>query len=149
MEGTIIHKSGLITGGKSARDSGKKWEDKDVKGNHFSFHPEQFTQRLDCAAMQRTKENLLEQLRDLNKTKPRGKADESLIAEISRLESSLTVSKDDLVSRAQLVFLLSAHSSLESLRTAADGLEGGAETCHVRAQEKCPRAQEGTNPLQL
>jgi structural maintenance of chromosome 1 len=32
LEGTIIHKSGLITGGRSARDSGKKWEEKDIQG---------------------------------------------------------------------------------------------------------------------
>ena len=32
LEGTIIHKSGLITGGKSSQTSGKKWEEKDVQG---------------------------------------------------------------------------------------------------------------------
>ena len=32
LEGTIIHKSGLITGGKSSSNSGKKWEEKDVQG---------------------------------------------------------------------------------------------------------------------
>lgn len=43
------------------------------------------------------RDNLLGQLRDLNKSKPRGKADESLIGEITRLESACTVAKDDLV----------------------------------------------------
>lgn len=32
LEGTIIHKSGLITGGRSTHDSGKKWEEKDIQG---------------------------------------------------------------------------------------------------------------------
>lgn len=32
LEGTIIHKSGLITGGRSTQDSGKKWEEKDIQG---------------------------------------------------------------------------------------------------------------------
>ena len=36
LEGTIIHKSGLITGGRSTHDSGKKWEEKDIQGM-FSF----------------------------------------------------------------------------------------------------------------
>lgn len=36
-------------------------------------------------------------LQELGKSKPRGKADENLIAEISRLESTMTVTKDDLV----------------------------------------------------
>lgn len=31
IEGTIIHKSGLITGGRSTHGSGKKWEEKDVQ----------------------------------------------------------------------------------------------------------------------
>jgi len=32
LEGTIIHKSGLITGGRSTHGSGKKWEEKDIQG---------------------------------------------------------------------------------------------------------------------
>jgi hypothetical protein len=38
------------------------------------------------------------QMQELNKSKPRGKADENLIAEISHLESSINVTRDDLVS---------------------------------------------------
>lgn len=34
LEGTIIHKSGLITGGKSTHNNGKKWDEKDVQGSH-------------------------------------------------------------------------------------------------------------------
>lgn len=32
LEGTVIHKSGLITGGKSSRDGGRKWDDNDIQG---------------------------------------------------------------------------------------------------------------------
>jgi len=32
LDGTVIHKSGLITGGRSTRDSTKKWDETDVKG---------------------------------------------------------------------------------------------------------------------
>jgi structural maintenance of chromosome 1 len=32
LEGTIIHKSGLITGGRSTHSSNKKWDEKDVAG---------------------------------------------------------------------------------------------------------------------
>jgi structural maintenance of chromosome 1 len=32
LEGTVIHKSGLITGGRSSHDSAKKWEEKDIQG---------------------------------------------------------------------------------------------------------------------
>jgi len=37
------------------------------------------------------------QLQELNRSKPRGKADENVIAEITRLESAITVTRDDLV----------------------------------------------------
>ena len=32
LEGTIIHKSGLITGGRSSHGDNKKWEEKDIQG---------------------------------------------------------------------------------------------------------------------
>ncbi|KLO14413.1 cohesin complex subunit psm1 [Schizopora paradoxa] len=78
LEGTIIHKSGLITGGRSTHGSDRKWEDKDIQG------------------LQRVRDNLMSQLRDLNKSKPRSKADESLVSEITRLESAITLANDDL-----------------------------------------------------
>ncbi|TFY68970.1 hypothetical protein EVJ58_g695 [Rhodofomes roseus] len=78
LEGTIIHKTGMITGGRSTHGNGRKWEEKDVQG------------------MQRVRDNLLGELRELNKSKPRGKADENMESEISRLESALSVAKDDL-----------------------------------------------------
>lgn len=31
LEGTVIHKSGLITGGRSTHESGKKWEEQEVQ----------------------------------------------------------------------------------------------------------------------
>ncbi|KAF5373789.1 hypothetical protein D9758_000684 [Tetrapyrgos nigripes] len=78
LEGTVIHKSGLITGGRSTHGGERKWEEKDVEG------------------LQRTRDSLLAKLRDLNKQKPRGKTDENLVSEISRLESSITIARDDL-----------------------------------------------------
>lgn len=32
LEGTVIHKSGLITGGRSTHDVNKRWNEKDVEG---------------------------------------------------------------------------------------------------------------------
>ncbi|KAF8156010.1 condensin complex subunit SMC1 [Crassisporium funariophilum] len=78
LEGTIIHKSGLITGGKSTHHNNKKWDEKDVQG------------------LIRARDNLLAEQRELTKQKPRGKTDENLVSEISRLESTITVAKDDL-----------------------------------------------------
>jgi hypothetical protein len=45
----------------------------------------------------RLRDNLVAQLQELNRSKPRGKADENTIAEITRLESAFTVVRDDLV----------------------------------------------------
>lgn len=47
--------------------------------------------------LHRLRDSLFAELRDLNKSKPRGKADENLIAEINRLESTLLITRDDLV----------------------------------------------------
>lgn len=78
LEGTVIHKSGLITGGRSTHDNSKKWEEKDFKD------------------LRRVRETLMQQLQDLNKQKPRSNADEPLLAEISRLEGALALLRDDL-----------------------------------------------------
>ncbi|KAG8907644.1 Structural maintenance of chromosomes protein 1 [Tulasnella sp. 403] len=77
LEGTIIHKGGNITGGRSTHNS-KKWEDQEV------------------ANMRRTQDTLIGQLRDLSQAKPRNKNDDLLTAEISRLESALAIAKDEL-----------------------------------------------------
>ncbi|KAG1829379.1 hypothetical protein F4604DRAFT_1947703 [Suillus subluteus] len=77
-EGTAIHK-GLITGESSTHGGGKKWEEKDVQG------------------LTRLRDNFVAQLQELNRSKPRGKADENVIAEITRLESAIAVVRDDLV----------------------------------------------------
>jgi hypothetical protein len=49
--------------------------------------------------LHRLRDSLFAELRDLNKSKPRGKADENLVAEINRLESTLLITKDDLACR--------------------------------------------------
>ncbi|KAF8915965.1 SMCs flexible hinge [Mucidula mucida] len=78
LDGTIIHKSGLITGGRSTHGSSKKWDEKDVQG------------------LVKQRDSLLSQLRELGKQKPRTKTDENLIAEVTTLESSITIARDEL-----------------------------------------------------
>jgi hypothetical protein len=53
---------------------------------------------LSVLGLYRARDTLMAQLQDLNKSKPRSKVDENLIGEISRLESAITVTRDDLVS---------------------------------------------------
>jgi hypothetical protein len=50
------------------------------------------------SGLYRARDTLMAQLQDLNKSKPRNKVDENLMGEISRLESTITVTRDDFVS---------------------------------------------------
>ncbi|KAH9053337.1 cohesin complex subunit psm1 [Lactarius vividus] len=78
LEGTVIHKSGLITGGRSSHDNSKKWEEKDIQG------------------LSRSRDNVQSQLSELAKQKPRNQEDDNLISEMTKLESVLQVARDDL-----------------------------------------------------
>ena len=73
----------------------------------------------------RARDTLLAEQRELHQQRARGKSDESLISEISRLESLMTVAKDDLVcsfilTRTQLRILF-VWLTTESLQTAYHG----------------------------
>ena len=47
--------------------------------------------------LNRQRDSLFAQLRELNDHKPRSNVDENLMSEIQRLESSLSLARDDLV----------------------------------------------------
>ncbi|KAF8268112.1 cohesin complex subunit psm1 [Lactarius quietus] len=79
LEGTVIHKSGLITGGRSSHDTGKKWEEKDIQGTLVTFE-----------------DNIQNQLSELAKQRPRNQEDDNLVSEMTKLESILQVARDDL-----------------------------------------------------
>jgi structural maintenance of chromosome 1 len=51
-------------------------------------------------ALNKQKDSLHAQLRELGQSKPRGKVDEGLAADINRIESQLQLAKDDQVSYA-------------------------------------------------
>ncbi|KAF8680490.1 Structural maintenance of chromosomes protein [Rhizoctonia solani] len=76
LDGTVIHKTGLITGGRG-HGTTRKWEEKEIQ------------------ALNKQKDSLHAQLRELGQSKPRGKVDEGLAAEINRIESQLQLAKDD------------------------------------------------------
>lgn len=50
------------------------------------------------SGLKRQQETYISQLRELQKSKPRGQVEENLTLEMSRLESALTLARDDLVS---------------------------------------------------
>ncbi|EIW69438.1 hypothetical protein TREMEDRAFT_62305 [Tremella mesenterica DSM 1558] len=78
LEGTVIHRSGLITGGQGSGGS-RKFDDREVQG------------------LQRLKEQYLQQLQDLNRAKPKDNADEGVLENLARLDAEATIAKDDLV----------------------------------------------------
>ena len=88
-----------MTGGRSTHNSGQKWEEKDLQG---MITPvliiNTCTSFISLLGLYRARDTLMTQLQELNKSKPRNQADENLIGEISRLESAITVTRDDFVS---------------------------------------------------
>ncbi|WVQ89045.1 hypothetical protein IAS59_002792 [Cryptococcus gattii] len=77
LDGTVIHKSGLITGGQGA-GGGRKFDDKEVEG------------------LNKLKETYLGQLQELYRSKPQDKGDEALLESLSRLDAESNIAKDDL-----------------------------------------------------
>lgn len=78
LDGTVIHKSGLITGGRG--QGARKFNDRETDN------------------LNQMKDKLVQQLSELNKSKPKDKADEQNIHHLSRLEAESATAKDDLVS---------------------------------------------------
>ncbi|KAG0249255.1 Structural maintenance of chromosomes protein 1 [Mortierella polycephala] len=79
LDGTVFHKSGLITGGQSGIGSGaRRWEERAVED------------------LKRRRDTMLQQLNELSKTKQRGMPEEALTSELAGIESKLSFSREDL-----------------------------------------------------
>lgn len=76
LDGTIIHRSGLITGGQGARDSGRR------------FDQAQYDQ------MMRRRDELVIQLKALRNKRPQAKVDEELVQNVRKCEIDERNSKD-------------------------------------------------------
>ncbi|KAI8575705.1 hypothetical protein K450DRAFT_260414 [Umbelopsis ramanniana AG] len=77
LDGTVIHKNGLITGGEGV-SAAKQWEERELEG------------------LKQTRDNLLAQLNELSKKKRRGSAEENARAECEALETKLNFLHDEL-----------------------------------------------------
>ncbi|KAG0208218.1 Structural maintenance of chromosomes protein 1 [Mortierella sp. GBA30] len=79
LDGTVFHKSGLITGGQSGVGSGaRRWEESAIED------------------LKRRRDTMLVELNELSKTKKRGVPEESLKSELAGIESKLAFSREDL-----------------------------------------------------
>ncbi|KAI8805659.1 RecF/RecN/SMC [Cladochytrium replicatum] len=82
LDGNIIHKSGLITGGQASgpASAGRRWEDKDVE------------------ELRKASENLTTQLESIQKERRRLGSDEVVKANFGRLQSKLARCQEELAS---------------------------------------------------
>jgi len=77
LDGTVIHKGGLMTGGHVGGGKGRRWEDQEVE------------------ALKRLKDNLSTQIAALPKNR-RGAQEEALQGELTGLEQRLSYNRDEL-----------------------------------------------------
>jgi structural maintenance of chromosome 1 len=78
LDGSTIHKSGLMAGGVDARQSSKKWDDHEV------------------ANLKKQAEHYRNKLRELVANRPKQANEERLQTELSRLEGEVASASDDL-----------------------------------------------------
>ena len=79
LDGTIIHKAGLMTGGKGpGQQNARRWEDAEVEG------------------LRKLKDKLMGELAALPKGSRRGAAEETLQGELTGLEQRLTYAREEM-----------------------------------------------------
>jgi structural maintenance of chromosome 1 len=96
LDGTVIHRTGLITGGESV-GTAKQWEERELEG------------------LKQTRDNLLAQLNELSKKRRRGSAEENAKSECEALETKLNFLRDEL--KGTQTKLAGIQSELEHLGT--------------------------------
>ena len=103
LDGSVIHKSGLITGGQGSNQQRPRWKDGDIDGNPgipiiFGLSLTNF-----FLGLMRARDKLLAELNELNKRKRMGSAEEVAKSGCAGLEAQLGVLRDELV-RSRLFF---------------------------------------------
>ncbi|KAJ5594096.1 Structural maintenance of chromosomes protein 1 [Penicillium hispanicum] len=78
LDGTVIHKGGLMTGGRGPQQNSKRWEDSEVENLH------------------KLKDKLMGDLANLPKSHRRGSEEETLQGELVGLEQRLNYARDEL-----------------------------------------------------
>lgn len=78
LDGTVIHKGGLMTGGRGPQQSSKRWEDSEVEN------------------LYKLKDKLMADLANLPRSHRRGSEEETLQGELVGLEQRLTYAREEL-----------------------------------------------------
>lgn len=102
LDGTVIHKGGLMTGGRGPQQSSKRWEDSEVENLH------------------KLKDKLMADLSNLPKGHRRGTEEETLQGELVGLEQRLAYARDELKALEKNV--KSKHSELDFVKRQLEDL---------------------------
>ncbi|RKP09750.1 cohesin complex subunit psm1 [Thamnocephalis sphaerospora] len=98
LDGIVIHKSGLMTGGRTdTRSAAQRWEEREVEGEYDAAHP--VTTLIPTGtfeAMKRARDSLVAQLKELGQERRQVASDEKIQAEVSGLEARLGYMREDM-----------------------------------------------------
>ncbi|CEP08833.1 hypothetical protein [Parasitella parasitica] len=97
LNGSIIHQSGLMTGGQGGAQTTRKWQQTDVE------------------ELMRNRDKLLAELNHLSKTKRMGSAEDSAKSDCSNLNSQLNTLKEELITLDRRIEGL--QGTLENIRS--------------------------------
>ncbi|ODN84648.1 hypothetical protein L202_00553 [Cryptococcus amylolentus CBS 6039] len=133
LEGTVIHKSGLITGGRGSR-TGAKFDSVDVD------------------KLKANKEKELNNLKELHASKPNDKGDEILLESLSRLNAEIFIAKDELASievrlRGSREELKHAQSSIKKLDPELKAKTRAVTSIEQRSSALTDRIKEADNAV--
>ncbi|KAI9263440.1 RecF/RecN/SMC [Phascolomyces articulosus] len=78
LDGTVIHKSGLMTGGQSQHQKRPRWQERDIDG------------------LLRSRDKLLAELNELNKHKRMGSTEQAVKSQCTGLEAQLSVLREEI-----------------------------------------------------
>ncbi|KAI7867501.1 RecF/RecN/SMC [Spinellus fusiger] len=78
LEGAVIHRSGLMTGGQNHSQRSKRWSERDVD------------------SLMRTRDRLMAELNELSKNKRMGSAEEQAKSDCAGLQSQMSVLQDEI-----------------------------------------------------
>ena len=96
LDGTVIHKNGLMTGGTGAEGRSKRWEEKDVASTVFWFYfVGKDTEYHRCLDLKQKREKVTAELVEVQRAKRRLANDEQVLAQLAGLESRLAYARQD------------------------------------------------------
>lgn len=129
LEGTVLHKTGLMTGGTSVssnRDA-KRWEDQDIE------------------ALRTARDTLLAEISEISKNRRKIASEEQIRSEIASIQSKLDVASDSLNNTKRKATSLA--KELDQIRKEIDKIEPKLEKLVSSVQSKTVAQQEVESKL--